>query len=278
MPKNSHIQLLLAIMIMLLIAFFDYLTEPDLSLAPFYLISILQATWFVGKKAGICLSILSAALWLLVRYLVAPFGNSSLTLYWNTLVQLGIFLAATYMITIQLALKRSLEKEQKLSRIDFLTGALNRRAFAEFLSAEVERSTRYKHHFSIAFIDLDNFKGVNDRFGHAAGDSLLRTVVLTIKENIRSTDIMARLGGDEFVVLFPETGTDAAESIIMKVHTKLSEAMNRKDWSVTASIGLVTYLDAPPSCDEILNKAEQIMYLAKNGGKNRIERIVIAGQ
>lgn len=275
MSGNRPIQLLSSIMIMLLIAFFDYWTEPELSLAPFYLISILQATWFVGKKAGIYLSVLSAALWLLVRYLVSPLGNSSLTLYWNTLMQLGIFLAATYLITLQLALKRSLEKEQELSRTDFLTGALNRRAFTEFLNTEVERSIRYRHHFSIAFIDLDNFKSVNDRHGHATGDSLLRTVVLTIRENIRSTDIVARLGGDEFVVLFPETGADAAESITMKVHSKLSEAMSRRDWCVTSSIGLVTYLDVPSSCDDVLNKAEQIMYLAKNGGKNRIERIVI---
>jgi diguanylate cyclase (GGDEF)-like protein len=273
--ETKLFSLLSALGMVALISFFDYHTEPELSLLLFYLIPIFQATWFIGGRAGVSISFISALAWVLVRYSAASGDNGSLTLYWNASIQLGIFLIVTYVTYIQLRLRRALRHEQELARTDFLTGALNRRAFAEILTAEVERATRYKHAFSVAFIDLDNFKSVNDTHGHAAGDSLLRTIVLTVGDNIRSTDTIARLGGDEFVILFPETGAEAADRITNKVHEKLAGAMRERDWPVTSSIGLVTYMGNPPSPDAILNKAEQLMYVAKNGGKNKIERTVI---
>jgi len=273
--KTKNFQLLLAIGMVALIGVLDYRTEPELSLALFYLVPIFQATWFAGRNAGIIMSFISAAVWVFARFLATTGEHASITFYWNTLTQLGIFIIVTYVVSIQLALKKTLEKEQKLARTDFLTGAMNRRAFSDTLVAEVNRSARYDHPLSLAYIDLDNFKDVNDQHGHAEGDAVLQTVVQAIKKKVRSTDTVARLGGDEFVVLFPETGAEAADRIIGNVHNKIAAAMRENKWPVTSSIGLVTCTPPPVLSEDIIKEAEKMMYAAKGEGKNRFKCAVL---
>lgn len=272
--KSKYFQWLLAIGMVALIGVLDYRTEPELSLALLYLVPIFQATWFAGRYAGIFMSCISAAVWVLARFLATSGAHASITFYWNALTQLGIFIIVTYVVSIQLALKKTLEKEQKLARTDFLTGVMNRRAFSNLLAAEVIRSARYNHSLSLAYIDLDNFKDVNDQHGHAAGDTVLQTVVHAIKKTIRSTDTVARLGGDEFVVLFPETGAEAADRIT-DVHNKIAAAMRENKWPVTSSIGLVTCTPPPALSENIIKEAEKMMYAAKGEGKNRIKCAVL---
>jgi diguanylate cyclase (GGDEF)-like protein len=119
-------------------------------------------------------------------------------------------------------------------------------------------------------MDVDDFKLINDRLGHSAGDRLLRLVADTIRQNVRGIDVVARLGGDEFAVLMPETDERAAQVVIRRVRRQLLEAARREDWPVTFSAGLVTWIAPPAGVDEMLRAADELMYDAKRHGKNTV--------
>jgi diguanylate cyclase (GGDEF)-like protein len=174
-------------------------------------------------------------------------------------------------------LKTSLERAEEAARIDYLTGAATGRYFRELADRELDRMRRYDHPFTAAYLDLDNFKAVNDTFGHDTGDALLKTVVKTIGENIRSTDIIARMGGDEFVILFPETGAETAKTALAKVQEQLLRAMEQNRWPVTFSFGMVTFISPPESVDQVIRLTDKLMYTVKNSGKNTIEHTVFYG-
>jgi diguanylate cyclase (GGDEF)-like protein len=123
---------------------------------------------------------------------------------------------------------------------------------------------------------LDNFKQINDRFGHAIGDSLLRVVAETITSNLRRTDIVARMGGDEFVVLFPETNQESARVAITKLRDSLLKTMEQNKWNVTFSIGAITFNSFNATADELLRQVDELMYMVKAHGKNNI-RFASAG-
>jgi diguanylate cyclase (GGDEF)-like protein len=181
--------------------------------------------------------------------------------------QIGFFLVVNYMIS---SLKISLEREREMARTDYLTQVANSRYFAEIASNEIKRASRYLHPFTVAYLDIDDFKSVNDRWGHSTGDQLLALVADTVRSNIRATDSIARLGGDEFVLLLPETGYSAASVVIQKVHQSLRAAMERKGWPVTFSIGVLTCMDAPGTVENMLEMADELMYSVKNNWKNAI--------
>ena len=172
--------------------------------------------------------------------------------------------------TVLSTFKNVLEREKKEARSDVLTGVANGRFFYELANIEISRASRYKRPFSVAYIDVDNFKVVNDRFGHSVGDSLLRLVAGTIRNNIRESDIIARLGGDEFALMLPETGYESAQTVISRVQKNLLDVMQKNGWPVTFSIGVATFIEPPNSVDEIVKKADELMYSVKNKGKNSI--------
>ncbi len=276
MTNRSQLYLFItALVIVAFVGVLNYQTGQDISLLLFYLVPVIQTAWFVGTRAGIIMAFICAAVWFSVNFLLAPNDLPPLVSFWNTSMRLGIFLTVVYIVSIQSALKRSLEKEKTLSRTDFLTGALNTRAFSEAAVAEIHRASRYGHPFSIAYIDLDDFKTVNDTYGHTAGDLLLQTVVESIRKSVRSTDSLARMGGDEFAVLFPESGDEPASIIVNKIQIKLAEIMEKKGWPVAASIGLVTYVKPPQSYDDMLKKVDGVMYQVKQSGKNSVKQEIV---
>jgi diguanylate cyclase (GGDEF)-like protein len=167
-------------------------------------------------------------------------------------------------------LKSLLVKEQELARIDPLTTVPNRRAFYEALDKERVRSLRYHRPLTIAYVDLDNFKKVNDCLGHAVGDELLVQVAAGLRSNLRASDYVARLGGDEFAVLLPETDATAAELVLRKLRLRLLEEMKAHRWQVTFSIGAATFLDPPDSLDVIIRMADETMYAIKAHGKDNV--------
>jgi diguanylate cyclase (GGDEF)-like protein len=263
---------------LLIVAFvgvLNYRSGHEVSLLLFYLVPVIQTAWFVGTRAGIIMAFICAVVWFYTNFFLLSNSLPPLISFWDTFMRLGIFLIVAYIISIQSALKRALESEKELSRTDHLTGALNSRAFSEAAMSEINRASRYGHPFSIAYIDLDDFKTVNDRNGHTMGNLLLRSVVESIREHIRSTDICARLGGDEFAILFPETGDEPVSVIMSKIRMGLSEKMKEKGWPVTASIGLVTYLKPPESFDEMIRKVDEVMYQVKKSGKNSVKLEIV---
>jgi diguanylate cyclase (GGDEF)-like protein len=167
-------------------------------------------------------------------------------------------------------LKTLLAKEHDLARIDSLTTVPNRRAFYEALDKERVKSARYRRPFTIAYLDLDNFKKVNDSLGHAVGDELLVQVASGLRSNLRASDCVGRLGGDEFAILLPETDATAAQLVLSKLRLRLLEEMKAHSWKVTFSIGAATFLDPPDSLDVIIRMADETMYAIKTHGKNNV--------
>lgn len=169
------------------------------------------------------------------------------------------------------SLKKSLLREKELARTDQLTEVANSRGFYEYASIELKRAKRYKRQISIAFMDIDNFKFINDKEGHSTGDSLLRIVAATLKNNIRLTDLVARMGGDEFAILLPETGQESVEAVLNRVHEKLITLLTNIGYHLTFSIGVIIYKNLPENVDEMIKNADSLMYEVKKEGKNNIK-------
>lgn len=251
----------------LLVGILNHMAGPEISSTIFYLIPIVLVTWFTRRSIGFIFSILSALTWLIADLTSGTTHFNSDIPYWNGVARLGSFFILTFVLS---TLKNTLRQEKEYSRIDFLTGIRNRRCFIELVNMEIKRARRYEHPFTMVCIDLDNFKTVNDCFGHSTGDILLRLVARTLQQNIRVTDTVARLGGDEFAILLPETGRNVAEVIMQKVQNLNLDIMQRHGWPVTLSIGVVTFMSPPSTVDETLRISDQLMYSAKNNGKNGI--------
>ena len=245
----------------------DYLSGPDVSFFIFYIAPVFLGVWFVSRRAGLLMCLASALSWGLVAELTAAHYSTRAVPYWNAAVRLGFLVTFTLVVS---ALKRAHEHEREMARTDYLTGAVNFRHFTELAAVEVNRAQRHEHPFSVAFMDVDDFKIVNDRFGHTAGDELLRATAETIRSGVRSIDVVARLGGDEFAVLLPETGAEAAEIVVRRLRRSLLELARERRLPVTFSIGVVTWDTPPASAGEMLKAADRLMYSAKRGGKNRI--------
>lgn len=262
----------LGFFIIILVGILDHLMGPELFTSIFYLIPIFLVTWFTERWVGIMISIVSALTWLLADFTSGHTYSHPSIPYWNMSVRLGTFLVITFLLS---ALKRALENEKELARTDSLTGIANRRYLIELASAEINRAGRYRHPFTVVHIDLDNFKTVNDRFGHNVGDALLRLVVSTIRNSIRATDIVARFGGDEFIILLPETGPESAGVITDKIQKISLDLLQKNQWPVTLSLGVATFIQPPSTVDEMLKISDGLMYAAKNSGKNKIKYEVL---
>jgi len=235
----------------------DFATGSEISFGFLYLMPVAFAAWYVGAAGGIVISLLSAFVWFEAYALAGGTHSSPFILYWNAGTRFGFFLVVAALLA---KLRGMLLHERSLSRSDFLTGVLNSRAFGEAAAAEILRAQRYPHPFTVAYVDLDNFKAVNDTMGHSVGDALLRTVAQQMRSVLRATDVVARLGGDEFAVLMPETDAAAARSGIDKLQAALLGEMERHGWQVTFSIGVVTCRTPPDSADQLISLADNLMY------------------
>jgi diguanylate cyclase (GGDEF)-like protein len=161
------------------------------------------------------------------------------------------------------------------TRQDDLTGALNRRGFIQVLEDESKRARRYLHPLSVAYVDLDDFKLINDILGHKTGNLVLQAVARTMQSTLREVDSVARLGGDEFALLLSETEAEGVRVVLEKLRTALINEMNAHDWQVTFSIGAVTFNDPLATAEEMIAKADELMYSVKLSGKNRFEHSVV---
>jgi diguanylate cyclase (GGDEF)-like protein len=256
-----------SLLLVALLGVLDYLNGPDFSLLIFYAVPVFVAAWYAGRREGFIVCAASGIAWLAFAYATSEHFSSPFVAYWNAGVRLGFIAIVAHLVA---AFRNSLAQERDLARTDYLTGAFNGRSFGETAAAEIARARRHSHPFSVAYIDVDDFKQINDRQGHSAGDRLLKTVADGLRRNVRGVDTVARIGGDEFAVLMPETDARAAQVAMRRTRRRLLEETRSAGWPVTISVGVVTFDHAPDSVDDLLRAADDCMYSAKRGGKNTL--------
>jgi len=178
--------------------------------------------------------------------------------------QIAVFGDLASLIVDQLALR-------EIASVDATTGALTRRCFEIEIHREMTRANRYKHALSLIMLDIDHFKSVNDHYGHAAGDSVLRKVVACIKRELRTHDFVGRLGGDEFVIALPETKTSSAKTVAERIRQTIASTpidVLSDEIAVTVSLGVTSYDPSDHHVTDILARADAGLYKAKTGGRN----------
>jgi diguanylate cyclase (GGDEF)-like protein len=277
-PSASRIklpQITLGFVCIGVIGYLDILTGYELELSLFYLIPISLLTWFSNRETGIFGSLTGAIVWLYSNFASGHHYSRTVFYVWNTCIIFGFFVISSILLS---ALKNALIRERDLARKDTLTGALNSRSFLESLQMEIERSRRYVHPFTVVFIDLDNFKIVNDQQGHSTGDQVLRTVVTAIATHVRTTDTVARFGGDEFTLLLPETDQNSAHIILSNLQKALREAMSLNNWRITFSIGVVTCTCITQTAAEVVEMADDVMYSVKRARKDAVAYSIVNQQ
>jgi diguanylate cyclase (GGDEF)-like protein len=258
----------LCFFLVLIMGWIDIQLSPDLALSVFYLIPIVISAWFVNEGVGAAVSLLSGGL--------AAYDSEVLSglIYRNAWIGIWAIVSRLifFLFTVWLVgrLRRSMESIRQMAMTDSLTGVYNVRAFLDFMEREMERSRRYRRPISLIYLDLDNFKEINDTFGHQAGNSALEIVAGVLKTSVRLTDIVARLGGDEFAVLLPETAEEAARTIAERAREGMAREMKAKSWPLTFSVGVATCRKELCTVDELIRIADDLMYRVKRSGKNGI--------
>jgi diguanylate cyclase (GGDEF)-like protein len=271
--QHSGQWLALALLLLLLVAAVDYATAFKLHLILLYLVPVLIFTWVMGRLPGILLSIAACSSWAYVDAVGGRYINQPALLYWDWGV---VMLGFVVMVIGVTQLRSALADAHFQSRKDTLTGLVNKGGFYQVVSAEIEVCRRYKRALSIAYIDCDNFKMVNDKFGHHVGDELLRVISKTMQRKLRSSDLPGRLGGDEFAVMLPETNAEACRMVVEMLQQRLLHEMQEHSWPVTFSIGIATFLSMPNSIEDMIRQADKLMYAVKNTSKGAIKQEVFS--
>ena len=246
-------------------------TGADLRLGILYVVPVLLAASYDGLGRGIAFALATA----LLRFGV---GIDQLPL--DTSLQVRLLNEAGYLTVVGVAiaglsqLRRTQAQLELLATHDPLTTVLNARAFASQVAQELGRNRRYGRPLALIYLDLDDFKRVNDAHGHATGDAVLRLVADAMRGAVRQADFVGRLGGDEFGVLMPETDGSVAHSVANRLAGGIRTVF-RGTPSVTASIGVVAVTGTEAGSDELLRKADQAMYEAKQAGKDRVVQVTM---
>lgn len=249
----------------------DYASGVEVRIYPLYFLPISLAAWRLKRRGALAASALSTASWVVSNYVAGMRYVQGVIWGVNTLAQATSFVLVGLLIA---AVRDALDRERELSRTDPLTSLLNSRGFFNEATRIVSFARRYKRQLTVAYVDLDNFKGVNDTMGHKAGDEVLRSVAEVLRNSIRKSDIGARIGGDEFVLLLPETGPDQAGVVLDRMMMAMAETFGGTQHPITASIGVVSFLVPPSDVEVLLHDADARMYAAKAAGRNRIDMVV----
>ena len=259
----------LSLAAVLLIAAAKYYIGPGFTFLLLYLVPVFLVAWLAGRRSGLFVSVVSAAAYFYAEGAGHGFESRPLIPLFNFAMRLSAFLFITYFVS---ALRRSLDHERELARTDALTGVLNRRSFFETADMEIRRARRNRHPFTVAYIDIDDFKEINDRYGHLVGSHVLMEMATVILLGVRDTDVVTRYGGDEFVVVLPETSVEMAQRVAERIREKVAantfnggRALRLR---LTTSIGVACCPQHAQSPQQLISNADAAMYEAKAAHKN----------
>ena len=268
--RRNNIVYPCTVLMVFLLGALDYFTGYEISFSIFYLVPVTIAVYFSNIGFGIVISFLCAAVWYTADLFAGHPFSSILIPAWNALMRLGYFCLHTYLLN---DIIRLYERAKADSMIDGLTGAVNTRYFSLLFDRELAKAQREHSELTIAFLDLDNFKTVNDTLGHSAGDFLLRRISEIIHSSIRPADVFARMGGDEFAILITGTNYDRSQTVLHRIRSAVAAECDRNSWPVTISAGAITFESLDKGKEEIIRRADQLMYAVKKSGKNNITHI-----
>jgi len=244
----------------------------DFVVTVLYLLPVGLSAWAIGQRAGFLVAGAAAAVEAAVTWLAAAGALGPAQLAVGALLELLVFVGAAHLLALQ---RQHLEVEREMSRTDAVTGIGNSRAFREVAHRELGRARRTGLPLSLAYFDVDDFKAVNDRHGHAAGDALLGALGRALNDCVRAIDFAARVGGDEFVLLLPEAGDEAARQAVERLRARIARAAQASGREATVSVGVATFASPPASVDEMLAAADEAMYAAKRAGKNGVRHRLV---
>jgi diguanylate cyclase (GGDEF)-like protein len=239
-----------------------------------YLLVIIACAITLGRVMTMLEVLLIAACYLFMGYIDYGYDIIAPETFTALMANISPFLLVAY-VTSLLAedIHHARRKFTVLSQTDELTGLLNMRAFRTLLDKQITTVERYSQPFTLMMIDVDDLKKVNDRFGHAAGTHLLKTVTGSIGNCIRTSDVLARYGGDEFVILMPHTRSEAARIAAERIRSAIHEFsfdMNGQHIAASVSIGIASYPESVDAAGDVLEKADVALYKSKQSGRDRV--------
>jgi diguanylate cyclase (GGDEF)-like protein len=245
----------------------DYFTGTEVRLYALYFLPLCLGAWFGSTAWMAGLVTICAFTWGISNHLAGLMYDEPSVWPLNIASSAAGFGAVGVLVGM---LRRSLDTERMMSRIDPVTSIWNSRVLKERIEDETHRQRRSGRPFVLAYMDMDDFKSVNDTWGHTTGDRVLRTVGERLQSGIRAIDTAARLGGDEFVVLLPETDLEEGKAVLTRLHSIVTAALVEAGTSSGVSIGAAAF-DAPPAgYENAVRLADAVMYEVKHSGKNGV--------
>lgn len=238
----------------------EWTTKVEVAFTLAYLLPVAMAAWHIGLFGGGVLAIAATGTAVAVDLLIHRPQPHPAILVVNVVAQLMVFAFFGVLLS---HLRRLLDQTHLLATTDPLTGLSNRRTFLAAAEREVARARRFGHAFSIAYIDVDDFKSINDRLGHHIGDQVLVAIAGTLVGSVRNVDCVARMGGDEFALLLPETDDEGAATVVAKLAAQLESAEWNLPYRIRCSIGCLTVQDPTVAIETVIARADALMYEIK---------------
>jgi diguanylate cyclase (GGDEF)-like protein len=260
--RNEVVAITLGLAFIALGFLVDITTGRDLSLSLVYVAGVAFMTWVGSFRVGL----VGAAGVAAATAIDALVNADSAGVAASNAATACILLALVVVIVDRL--RKALAREADQARFDPLTGLANRRACEERATLELARLQRSGHALSVAYLDFDGLKQINDHRGHAAGDAALIHLARSAQAELRPTDLLSRIGGDEFVLLLPDTDYNDATTVIRRIQRRLAEADGGEPASIT--VGLVTWRSAPENLEQLFVEADALMYNAKRNRENGV--------
>lgn len=265
---------MIALPFILLIGWVDFNTEPQVALSLLYLVPIVAVAWWDPGRDAVFCGVLAAT--------VAAFGDAPWqsqlglsVLLWNAFSRFVIFTAAALLVSnlrgkqrdlaaINDSQKRAYGREAIAARTDALTALPNFRAFVEALQRDSARAVREGSHLCVLYIDLDDFKSVNDRYGHTTGDQVLQDIAQALQSSVRGGDVVARVGGDEFIILLWHASPSDAEVVAQRIEARVEEISSAYPLAnLGASVGSRFFERPPDNAEDVVRLADDAMYEVK---------------
>ena len=271
---SPRLAILLSALMLAAVGYLDYVTGVDVSVLPFYLVPLCLAAWRGPRWAWFVFAIGATVVWEISNRAAGRVDSSVALTWWNMTAVLSGYLLVGWLINL---LRAQLSRARELSLTDSLTGLQNLRAFRATLYDLITLSHRSTLPLTVAYLDLDHFKDVNDSLGHAAGDAMLKAVAQALNASVRDSDVVARLGGDEFAIVLVNAQRAHASHVLAELHLRLNGLLRTFHDRASASIGAVHCARAPQSVDALIAYADQIMYEAKSTERGCMRMLDLEG-